>query len=68
MIVGPLRVFPGKLSVTRTLGDIEAKLPEFGGIRNCISTDPEICKYSLTGKEDFIILGCDGIFEKLDSE
>lgn len=40
MIIGPLRVFPGKLSVTRTIGDIEAKLPEFGGIANCISTEP----------------------------
>ena len=40
VVVGPLRVFPGKLSVTRTFGDIEAKLPEFGGIKNCIGTDP----------------------------
>lgn len=61
-------MFPGKLSVTRTIGDIEAKDKDFGGIPNCIITDPEICKYKLTGKEDFIVLGCDGIFEKLDSE
>ena len=26
-IMGPHRVFPGRLSVTRTFGDIEAKLP-----------------------------------------
>ncbi len=25
MIVGPLRVFPGRLSTTRTFGDFEAK-------------------------------------------
>lgn len=25
MIVGPLRVFPGRLSTTRTFGDYEAK-------------------------------------------
>ena len=25
MIVGPLRVFPGRLSITRTFGDYEAK-------------------------------------------
>jgi hypothetical protein len=24
-IIGPLRIYPGKLSVTRTIGDIEAK-------------------------------------------
>lgn len=39
-VIGPLRVFPGKLSVTRTFGDIEAKDPELGGIKNCIGTDP----------------------------
>lgn len=38
--VGPLRAFPGRLSVTRTIGDIEAKLEEFGGLRNCISCQP----------------------------
>ena len=26
-ILGPLRILPGKLSVSRTLGDIEAKEP-----------------------------------------
>lgn len=31
MIIGPLRVYPGKLSVTRTIGDIEAKDKELGG-------------------------------------
>ena len=29
--MGPLRVMPGRLSVSRTLGDIEAKYEEFGG-------------------------------------
>jgi hypothetical protein len=24
-IIGPLRIYPGKLSVSRTIGDIEAK-------------------------------------------
>lgn len=37
IIVGPLRIFPGKLSVSRTLGDIEAKYKEFGGIIGVIS-------------------------------
>jgi len=30
-VQGPLRVFPGRLSVARTFGDIEAKRPRFGG-------------------------------------
>ena len=39
-IIGPLRVFPGKLSVTRTLGDIQAKDTDFEGIPNCVSFEP----------------------------
>jgi protein phosphatase 2C family protein 2/3 len=67
LIIGPLRVFPGKLSVTRTLGDIEAKDPEFEGIPNCISFEPEIAKFTIDKNDDFLFLGCDGIFEKLES-
>ena len=36
MILGPLRVFPGRLSVSRTFGDIEAKMEKFGGNSNVI--------------------------------
>ena len=31
MFLGPFRVLPGRLSVSRTFGDIEAKLEKFGG-------------------------------------
>ena len=61
-IVGPLRVFPGKLSVTRTLGDIEAKDKQFEGIPNCVSFQPEIAKFTIDKNDDFLFLGCDGIF------
>lgn len=37
-----MRVFPGRLSVSRTFGDIEAKVREYGGIPNVISAEPEI--------------------------
>ena len=40
-VVGPLRVSPGKLSVSRTIGDIEAKDPKFGGNPNVIISIPE---------------------------
>ena len=49
-ILGPLRIYPGKLSVSRTIGDIEAKEEEFGGIKNIVSSEPEIRKFRLTGK------------------
>lgn len=37
-----MRVFPGRLSVSRTFGDIEAKNPRFGGNPNVIVCDPEV--------------------------
>ena len=42
MIYGPFRVFPGRLSVSRTFGDIEAKLEKFGGNPNVVISKPEI--------------------------
>ena len=30
-LAGPYRVEPGRLSVSRTIGDIEAKDPRYGG-------------------------------------
>lgn len=37
IIIGPMRVFPGRLSVSRTFGDIEAKLPSKGGNPDVVS-------------------------------
>lgn len=44
-VQGPLRVFPGRLSVSRTFGDIEAKRPRYGGNPNVIICEPEIIKF-----------------------
>ena len=41
-------MLPGKLSVSRTIGDIEAKDKKYGGNSNVIICDPEICKFKLT--------------------
>ena len=66
-IIGPLRIMPGKLSVSRTIGDIEGKEAEYGGRKGVISHEPDIRKFRLAGKEDFIILCCDGILERMES-
>lgn len=60
---GPLRVFPGRLSVSRTFGDIEAKLSNFGGIPNVVIAEPEITVFKISKEHDFLILGCDGVFD-----
>lgn len=38
--VGPLRVYPGRLSTTRTFGDCEAKDPKNGGNPNVVISEP----------------------------
>jgi len=56
MILGPLRVFPGRLSVSRTFGDIEAKLEKLGGNPHVVICQPEIKSFKITDEHDFIIL------------
>ena len=56
-VVGPYRVLPGRLSVARTFGDIEAKLERFGGNPSVVIAEPEIRAFKISEKHDFIILG-----------
>ena len=55
-ILGPHRVFPGRLSVSRSFGDIEAKLPKYGGNMQVIVSVPEIRVFDITESMDFILL------------
>ena len=68
IFTGPSRVFPGRLSVSRTFGDIEAKLTKFGGLPNVITAIPELFSFKITAETDFIFLGCDGIFDLFKNE
>jgi serine/threonine protein phosphatase PrpC len=61
-------VFPGRLSVSRTFGDIEAKRVRYGGNPNVIVCDPEIRVFKLQPNFDFFMIGCDGIFERLNNK
>lgn len=55
-MVGPHRVIPGRLSTTRTFGDIEAKLPELNGNPRGIIHEPELNVIKIAGDEDFVLL------------
>lgn len=68
LLIGPLRVFPGKLSVSRTIGDIEAKSEKYGGNPNVIISTPDIKYFDITDNFDFILIGCDGVFEKMKNK
>jgi len=60
-------VEPGRLSVSRTIGDIEAKDLRYGGIPGVVIATPEIRSFKIQDNYDFIVLGCDGIFEKIEN-
>lgn len=61
-LLGPYRVFPGRLSVCRTFGDVEAKVTRFGGLPNVIIATPEISSFKIADDVDFLLLGCIFIF------
>lgn len=67
-ITGPWRVLPGRLSVSRTFGDVEAKEEKFGGMKNVVVALPDISEIELSLDYNFIVIGCDGIFDVLSNE
>ena len=67
-ITGPWRVLPGRLSVSRTFGDVEAKEEKFGGMKNVVVALPDITEIELSPEYNFIVIGCDGIFDVLSNE
>jgi protein phosphatase 2C family protein 2/3 len=46
-IRGPLRVWPGRLSVSRTFGDASAKVESIGGKQGVVIATPEIIKFKI---------------------
>ena len=64
----PWRVLPGRLSVSRTFGDVEAKNENLGGMKNVVVALPDITEIELNDDFNFLVLGCDGIFDVLSNE
>lgn len=59
----------GNLNLTRSLGDLKYKhrshlLPE----EQAITANPDTYSFPLTNDIDFILMGCDGIWEKNSNE
>ena len=62
------REYPSDLAVMRTIGDIKAKKKEYGGIPGSIINKPDIFIYDISSNNDFIVMGCDGIFDDLSNQ
>ena len=58
-----MRIVPGKLSISRSFGDIKVKFPQYGGNPNVLIAEPDIKTFRIKEKDDFMILGSDGIFD-----
>ena len=56
----------GDLSVTRALGDWEFKLPL--GIASPLIAEPDVQLAKLTEDDEFLIIGCDGIWDVMSSQ
>mmetsp|Transcript_30254 Transcript_30254/g.40205 ORF Transcript_30254/g.40205 Transcript_30254/m.40205 type:complete len:111 (+) Transcript_30254:1482-1814(+) len=67
ILFGPHRVFPGRLSVSRTFGDIEAKRTKYLGNPKVVIATPDIKCFKIEDNYDYIVLGCDGIYDKLSN-
>lgn len=50
----------GQLAVSRAIGDVNHK--------PYVSAEPEIVEMDLDGEEDFLVLGCDGLWDSMTEE
>ena len=62
------RIYPCHLAVARTIGDIKAKDKSYGGLNGEIISTPDIYTYEINSNMDFIVIGCDGIYDNLSNE
>ena len=45
-----------------------AKMEKYGGNKNCIIAEPEIFSTTINDSLDFILIGSDGIFDRISTE
>lgn len=64
--IGPYRVAPGRLSVSRTFGDLEAKHSDLGGMSGIVVCTPDVeVLRNISNTVDYVVIGSDGIFDKI---
>lgn len=62
---GYLNYLNGSLSVTRALGDWEMKFP---GSPSPLIAEPDVRRITLTDDDEFLIIGCDGIWDVMSNQ
>jgi protein phosphatase 2C family protein 2/3 len=67
--MGPVRVHPGRLSVSRTIGDPHAKFERYGGNPDVVIAVPDVTTFKiLDNVHDFIIIASDGVYDRMTTE
>ena len=61
------REYPSYLSVTRTIGDYKFKQKQYGSVEGSIIGIPEIFEFDYSDDYDFILMGCDGVYDFLNN-
>ena len=54
--------------MSRAFGDIETKYIKYGGTPGVISSLPEVHAHKLDPRDDFILMGCDGLYDVMSNE
>ena len=62
-----LRIQPGNLNVSRTIGDTEVKLKKYGGLPGMISSVPDLSCFDTQG-HSMLLIASDGLFEAFSGE
>ena len=52
----------------RSVGDLKSKKKEYGGLPGNIIGIPDVFIYDYNASNDFMIMGCDGIYDDLSNE
>ena len=58
----------GELAVTRALGDRHMKSPSGSNSKSPLIAEPEMTQWVLSDDDEFMIIGCDGIWDVMSNE
>jgi protein phosphatase 2C family protein 2/3 len=64
--IGNLKVIPGKKDFTRSFGDFDCKVENYGGISGTIIADPHVKSFKISEVCDFLCLTSEGISEEFE--
>ena len=65
--IGALKIVPGKRNFTRSFGDFDCKLKQYGGIPVTIISEPHIKSFTISESCDFICLTSENINFEFDN-